>query len=348
METVYHPNPVGLDGFEFIEFSAPDPQMLAENFRKLGFTPFARHRSKEITLFRQGHINFLLNAEPNSQAAEHAKIHGPGACSIGFKVKDAKAAYQYVLSAGARFAKGGINEENPGIEAIGGSLIYLIDHKKNSFYEMDFIPLSVPVTDIPDCGLQYIDHLTNNVNRGDIEKWSDYYMRLFGFLKNRYFDIQGEQTGFVSFVLASPCGKIKIPLNESSDDKSQIAEFLKEYHGEGIQHIALNTKDIYETVEKLREREVNFLDTPDTYYEKLQERLDWHEEDVARMRRNKILLDGGATAEEGLLLQIFTKNIFGPEFFEIIQRKNNEGFGEGNFQALFEAIERDQKERGTL
>lgn len=340
-------NPAGLDGFAFLEFSSPSSEVLTEQFYNLGFTKVGQHKEKNIELFHQGNIFFLLNKEVGLQADNHARMHGPGACSMGFSVKSAKKALEHVLDRGAKqFLQTDllISNDTPAIDAIGGSVIYFIEDlqaflKDNFEYRLDNAkePLLID-----------IDHLTHNVYKGNLDLWANFYVKLFNFSEIRFFDIQGQQTGLISRAMQSPCTKIKIPLNESTDDKSQIEEFLTEYHGEGIQHIALTSPDIYRTVETLKNREINFLDVPDTYYEMISERIDWHKEDLERLQKNKILIDGGKTAEEGLLLQIFTQNMLGPAFFEIIQRKGHPGFGEGNFQALFESIERDQIRRGIL
>ncbi|MGC1183231.1 4-hydroxyphenylpyruvate dioxygenase [Legionella sp.] len=340
-------NPCGLDGFAFLEFSGPDKNRLQQQFTQLGFQAIANHKDQEITLYQQGQIQFIVNGTPNSQAATHAATHGPGACAMGFKVHNAKAAFEHALQQGAtafidcQHAHHGL----PAIQAIGGSVIYFVDDQHQPFASHWKKKSTLP---IEDHGLLFIDHLTHNVFRGNMDKWANFYEQIFNFQEIRYFNIKGKITGLVSRALGSPCGKIKIPLNESKDDVSQIEEFLHEYHGEGIQHIALTTDSIYHTVHQLREQGVNFLDVPDSYYEMLHERLPWHQEPVQQLRAEKILIDGEIDPKHGLLLQIFTENIFGPVFFEIIQRKGNQGFGEGNFQALFEAIERDQIKRGTL
>ncbi len=341
-------NPCDLNGFEFLEFSGPGSDFIKQYLLELGFTKVATHKRKLIDLYRQGQINFLLNREPSSQASKHAETHGPGACAMGFRVKDAKKAYEHVLDKGAKPFQGDFQGDEvslKAIEAIAGSVIYFIDDGEG-FYSSDFDFETNELTN--DTGLLEIDHLTHNVHQGNMDKWADFYTNLFNFSEIRYFDIKGKMTGLVSRAMGSPCGKIKIPLNESKDDKSQIEEFLHEYNGEGIQHIALSTETIYESCAKLKENGINFLDVPDTYYEMIQNRIPWHQEPLAELQKHKLLVDGEKTPEHGLLIQIFTQNIFGPAFFEIIQRKGNEGFGEGNFQALFEAIERDQVRRGVL
>lgn len=340
-------NPCGLDGFAFLEFSGPDKNHLHQQFTEMGFRASATHKNQDITLYQQGEIQFIVNATSNCQAATHAKTHGPGACAMGFKVKNAQAAFEYAINHGAEVFEDCTHAHHglPAIKAIGGSVIYFVDDAHHAF-QMNWDKKTASQNQ--DNGLILIDHLTHNVFRGNMDKWAQFYETIFNFKEIRFFNIKGRMTGLVSRALGSPCGKIKIPLNESKDDKSQIEEFLHEYSGEGIQHIALSTDNIYHTVHTLRQQGVNFLDVPDTYYEMLHERISWHHEPVNQLHAEKILIDGEADPEHGLLLQIFTENIFGPVFFEIIQRKGNQGFGEGNFQALFEAIERDQIRRGTL
>jgi 4-hydroxyphenylpyruvate dioxygenase len=348
-------NPLGTDGFEFVEYAAPDPAALGRLFEQLGFKAVAKHRSKNVLLYRQGEINFIVNAEPDSFAQAFARVHGPSICAIAFRVRDAALAYKSAVKQGAWGveARPGPMELNiPAIKGIGDSLIYLVDrYPRNgagvSIYDVDFVPLAGAEQHPRGAGLTYIDHLTHNVHRGRMDEWAGFYERLFNFREVRYFDIEGKLTGLKSKAMVSPCGKIRIPINESADDKSQIQEYLVAYHGEGIQHVALGTDDIYATVEEMRGRRVAFQDTPGTYYDLLATRLPKHREDTARLKRNRILLDG-APAKDEMLLQIFTTTVIGPIFFEIIQRKGNEGFGEGNFRALFESIELDQIRRGVL
>jgi 4-hydroxyphenylpyruvate dioxygenase len=348
-------NPMGTDGFEFVEYTAPDPQLLRELFTKMGFPAIAKHKRKDVTLHRQGEINFIINAEPGSYAETFARDHGPSACAMAFRVKDAKFAHQRAVGLGATpvqtdVAKGEM--DIPAIEGIGGSRLFLVDRygEKGSIYDVDFdfFPDAEQRLAELDSRLTYIDHLTHNVHRGQMSVWAGYYERLFNFREIRYFDIEGKQTGLISKAMTSPDGKIRIPLNESQDDKSQIEEFLRDYRGEGIQHIALGTSDIYQAVDILRGRGVAFQDTPDTYYELVDERVKGHVEPTAELEKRRILVDGAPTDGQGLLLQIFTQNVIGPIFFEIIQRKGNEGFGEGNFKALFESIELDQIRRGVI
>jgi len=346
-------NPMGTDGFEFVEYTAPDPAALGKLFVGMGFRPVARHRSKDVTLYRQGDVNFIVNAEPSSFAQSFARLHGPSVCAIAFRVADAAKAYQRALSLGAWGveSKAGPMELNiPAIKGIGDSLIYLVDRygKRGTIYDVDFVPVEGEAMSPHGVGLTYVDHLTHNVHRGRMAEWAGFYERLFNFREIRYFDIEGKLTGLKSKAMTSPCGKIRIPINESSDDKSQIHEYLDAYRGEGIQHIALTTDDIYATVEALRKLGVVFQDVPETYYEQVATRLPGHGEDLQRLQKNRILIDGAPTEGGGLLLQIFTATVIGPIFFEIIQRKGNEGFGEGNFKALFESIELDQIRRGVL
>jgi 4-hydroxyphenylpyruvate dioxygenase len=346
-------NPMGTDGFEFIEYTAPDPAELGRLFESMGFTAVAKHRSKDVTLYRQGDVNFIVNAEPASFAQGFARVHGPSICAIAFRVKNAAQAYKRAQSLGAWGVEGRVGpmELNiPAIKGIGDSLIYLVDRygPKGTIYDVDFEYLPGVDPRPRGVGLTYIDHLTHNVHRGRMTEWSEFYERLFNFREIKYFDIEGKLTGLKSKAMTSPCGKIRIPINESSDDKSQIAEYLNAYHGEGIQHVALGSDDIYATVEALRGMGTPFQDTIETYYEGIDRRLPGHGEDLARLKRNRILIDGAPTEGGGRLLQIFTNTVIGPIFFEIIQRKGDEGFGEGNFRALFESIELDQIRRGVL
>lgn len=355
-------NPVGLDGFEFIEFSAPEKGMLEPVFQTMGFVEVARHRSKDVALWRQGNINLVTNYEPKSAAFYFAREHGASACGMGFRVRDAKAAYEYLLEQGAEpvdVNTGPMELRIPGIRGIGNSIIYLIDRYADegenglSIYDIDFEYLP-GVERFPEgCGFDRIDHLTHNVYGGRMAYWADYYEKLFNFREIRYFDIKGEYTGLTSKALTAPDGKIRIPLNEEGEGgKGQIEEFLREYNGEGIQHIALICDDLVACWDRLKKQGVPFMTAPpETYYSMLDERLPGHGRPVDELQRRGILLDG--TTEDGqprLLLQIFAEPRIGPVFFEFIQRVGDyaEGFGEGNFKALFESIERDQIERGAL
>ncbi len=342
-------NPMGTDGFEFVEYTAPDPELLRSLFERMGFPVTARHRSKNVTLHRQGDVNFVINAEPGSFGQRFAQQHGPSACAMAFRVRDAALAFQRAVELGATPVTshvGPMELNIPAIEGIGGSLVYLVDrYGEHTIYDVDFVPVAPPPGGRA-AGLTLIDHLTHNVRRGRMDHWAGFYERLFNFREIRYFDIEGRKTGLFSRAMTSPCGKIRIPINESQDDRSQIEEYLREYRGEGIQHIALATDDIYATVDQLRRNGIEFQDTPDTYYEGVDARVEGHAESLAELARRRILIDG--SRRDGILLQIFTKNVIGPIFFEIIQRKGNEGFGEGNFRALFESIELDQERRGVI
>ncbi|MBL8511816.1 MAG: 4-hydroxyphenylpyruvate dioxygenase [Betaproteobacteria bacterium] len=348
-------NPMGTDGFEFVEYTAPDTEALGRLFESLGFVAVARHRSKRVTLYKQGGINFIVNAEPDSFAQSFARVHGPSACAFGIRVKDAAAAFKRAVELGAKPYQspvGPMELNIPAIQGIGGSLLYLIDrYGPQTIYDVDFVPLPGVDQQPKGVGLEYVDHLTHNVYVGRMDTWAEFYEKLFNFREIRYFDIKGKKTGLTSRALTSPCGKIRIPINEPSDQKSQIQEYLDAYNGEGIQHIALACSNIYETVEALKASGVRFLDTPDSYYAAVDRRIPNHGEDLERLRKNRILIDGEGldkTSKEDKLLQIFTETVIGPIFFEIIQRKGNEGFGEGNFRALFEAIEADQIARGVI
>ncbi|MCX7933292.1 MAG: 4-hydroxyphenylpyruvate dioxygenase [Rhodovarius sp.] len=344
-------NPMGTDGFEFVEFTGPDPAALEQVFTRLGFVQVAQHRSKRVALWRQGGINLILNAEPDSFAQHFARLHGASACAMALRVADAAAAFRRAIALGARPFYGQVGPMElhiPAIEGIGGSLIYLVDRygPRGSIYDVDFRFLPGVDPQPVGRGLTVIDHLTHNVYRGRMDAWCGFYERLFNFREIRYFDIEGKLTGLRSRAMTSPCGLIRIPINESADDKSQIEEYLRVYNGEGIQHVAFGTDDIYASVEAIRAAGMRFLDTPDTYYELLPRRLPDSGEDLARLAANRILMDGSPSG--GRLLQIFTEPVIGPIFFELIQRKGDQGFGEGNFKALFESMELDQIRRGVL
>ncbi|CAB3762168.1 4-hydroxyphenylpyruvate dioxygenase [Paraburkholderia solisilvae] len=354
-------NPVGTDGFEFVEYAAPDPKALGNLFEQMGFAAVARHRHKDVTLYRQGDINFIVNAEPDSFAQRFARLHGPSICAIAFRVQDAAKAYRRALELGAwgfDNQTGPMELNIPAIKGVGDSLIYFVDRWRGKngaspgsigdigIYDVDFEPIAGADPNPAGHGLTYIDHLTHNVHRGRMREWAEFYERLFNFREVRYFDIEGKVTGVKSKAMTSPCGKIRIPINEEgSETAGQIQEYLDAYHGEGIQHIALGTSDIYRTVDGLRASNIALLDTVDTYYELVERRVPDHGEPLDALRARKILIDG---AHDDLLLQIFTENQIGPIFFEIIQRKGNQGFGEGNFKALFESIELDQIRRGVV
>ena len=361
MEIKTWDNPMGTDGFEFIEYAAPDPEAMGALFTRMGFAAIARHRHKDVTLYRQGGINFLLNAEPDSFAQRFARLHGPSICAIAFRVQDAASAYRRALDLGAWGfdSKSGPGELNiPAMKGIGDSLIYFVDRWRGKngakegdignigFFDVDFEALPDASLNPVGNGLTYIDHLTNNVHRGRMDEWTDFYQRFFNFREIRYFDIEGQVTGVKSRALTSPCGKIRIPINEEGNDTAgQIQEYLDAYHGEGIQHIALGSSNLYDTVDRMRDNGVRLLATIDTYYELIDRRIPGHGEPIPELQKRGILVDGKPNE---LLLQIFTENQLGPIFFEFIQRKGDMGFGEGNFKALFESIELDQMRRGVL
>jgi 4-hydroxyphenylpyruvate dioxygenase len=349
-------NPMGLDGFEFVEFASPTPGLLEPVFAMLGFEAVARHRSKQVTLYRQGDINFILNEEPKSLAAYFAQEHGPCACGMAFRVKDAHRAYRRALELGAQpvdIPTGPMELRLPAIKGIGGAPLYLIDRyaPASTIYDIDFEYLEGVDPHPAGCGFREIDHLTHNVYRGRMGFWAAFYEKLFNFREIRYFDIKGEYTGLYSKALTAPDGRIRIPLNEeASQGTGQIEEFLMAYNGEGIQHIALACDDLIACYDRLKALGMRFMTPPpDTYYEMLEERLPGHGEPVDEIRPRGILIDGSTTdGDPRLLLQIFSETLIGPVFFEFIQRKNDEGFGEGNFKALFESIERDQVARGVV
>ena len=345
-------NPVGTNGFDFLEFTTKTPDVLKKQFAMLGFQPVAAHHSQRIEIYQQNDIRFIINTSASSMQSDFASLHGSSVSGMGFRVKDAKAAFAHAVEHGA---KPYIPPEQhdaygvPAIYGVGGSLIYFIDYRDdvpNYHSRFDFFKNSS--AEKKSAGLTYIDHVTHNLYRGNMDVLAEFYERIFNFKEIRYFDIEGKLTGLKSRAMTSPCGKIRIPLNESSDNKSQIEEFLKDFNGEGIQHIALGTNNIYQSVDSLMQNGITFLDTPDTYYEMIDTRLPNHGESLRELQNRRILIDGNTQQENKLLLQIFTKNMLGPVFFEIIQRKGDEGFGEGNFRALFESIELDQIRRGVL
>lgn len=349
-KTISEKNPIGLNGVDFIEYSGPDAKYFESLFVRLGFKEIGQIHGKYIKLFRQGDINFILNCEPQTFASQFAQKHGPSVSATGFRVENADYAFKTAVARGARPFDGNDHQKGatpfPAVYGIGDSLIYFIDaanYKKLytdifKFADTDFAPTGF--------GLKIMDHFTNNVPVGEMQKWCDFYEKVFNFREARYFDIRGASTGLISKVMRSPCSKFSVPINEPSDPKSQIQEYLDEYHGSGIQHLAMTTDDITHTLETMKSSQIQFLSPPPhTYYQALLERLPMVTEDLQRLEKNAILVDGD---HDGYLLQIFSKNVIGPVFYEIIQRKGHDGFGNGNFQALFDAIERDQRERGYL
>ncbi|WP_449234589.1 4-hydroxyphenylpyruvate dioxygenase [Azospirillum doebereinerae] len=347
---------MGTDGFEFVEYASTEPETLGALFETMGFAAVAKHRSKDVTLYRQGDVNFIVNAEPDSFARRFAEAHGPCACAMAFRVADARHAFDRAVGLGAKPVPnpvGPMELNIPAIEGIGGSLLYFVDRygDNGSIYDVDFRWTGAREAHPEGVGLHTIDHLTHNVQRGNMAVWAGFYERLFNFRQIRYFDIEGKFTGLFSKALTSPDGKIRIPINESADDRSQIEEYLRDYKGEGIQHVALETSDIYGTVDRLGRNGLDFMPAPpDAYYAKVEDRLPGHGEPLERLREYGLLIDGGVVEgkDTKLLLQIFSKTVIGPIFFEFIQRKGDDGFGEGNFKALFESIEADQLNRGVI
>lgn len=343
-------NPIGLNGVEFIEYSGPDATYFEKVFARYAFKQVGQVHGKNIRLYRQGDINYILNCEPQTFATDFAKAHGNSICATGFRVENAEHAFQTAVKRGGRPYEGDEHHKGatpfPAIYGIGDSLIYFIDEKNRHKLYNEIFNVS-PEDKFPaGVGFTVIDHFTNNVPRGEMDKWCDFYTNVLAFREARYFDIRGAKTGLLSKVMRSPCGKFSVPINEPTESKSQIQEYLDEYKGSGIQHVALLTNDIVKSLEALKSSEIEFLTPPPhAYYEMLHERVPNVSEDLKVLEGNAILVDGD---EKGYLLQIFTKNTFGPIFYEVIQRKGHDGFGDGNFQALFDAIERDQAERGYL
>jgi 4-hydroxyphenylpyruvate dioxygenase len=349
-------NPMGLAGFEFVEFASPTPNVLEPVLEMMGFTQVAVHRSKDVALYRQGEINFIVNREPNSVASYFATEHGPSACGMAFRVRDSHAAYQRALELGAQpvdLPPGPMELRLPAIKGIGGAPLYLIDRFDEglSIYDIDFVFLPGVDRHPVGHGFKLIDHLTHNVYHGRMAYWASFYERIFNFREIRHFDIRGEYTGLTSRAMSAPDGKIRIPLNEEASGKSgQIEEFLMKFNGEGIQHVALLSDDLVASVDRLRQSGVPLMPPPPAaYYDMLDERLPGHGEPATALQARGILIDGNTAAgRPRLLLQIFSQTLLGPVFFEFIQRKGDEGFGEGNFKALFESLERDQIRRGVL
>ncbi|TNC73262.1 4-hydroxyphenylpyruvate dioxygenase [Rubellimicrobium roseum] len=350
--TISEQNPAGTDGFEFVEFAHPEPEQLRDLFGRMGYALTARHQTKNIELWQQGDITYVLNDEPDSHARRFVEEHGPCAPSMAWRVVDARRAYEHAVRNGATPYDGpGKTLDVPAIVGIGGSLIYFSDRYRdlNPYdAEFDWAARSKP----RGVGFHYLDHLTHNVHKGNMDTWFDFYGRLFNFRQIRFFDIEGKYTGLFSRALTSPCGRIRIPLNEDRGETGQIVEYLKRYKGEGIQHIAVGTENIYASVDAIAERGVKFMPKPPmTYYDLSKTRVAGHEEPIDAMARHGILIDGEGVVDGGetrILLQIFSRTVIGPIFFEFIQRKGDDGFGEGNFRALFESIEQDQIERGVL
>ncbi len=350
--TISDANPAGTDGFEFVEFAHPDPDMLRQTFARMGYIHTATHKTKQIELWQQGDITYVLNNEPGSHALSFVEEHGPCAPSMAWRVVDAGHAFEHAVSKGATPYEGkGKTMDVPAIVGIGGSLIYFIDqYYETNPYNAEFNWVSK--THPEGVGFHYLDHLTHNVHKGNMDVWFRFYGDLFGFKEIRFFDIEGKHSGLLSRALTSPCGRIRIPINEDRGEKGQIVEYLKRYNGEGIQHIAVGAKDIYAATDQIAENGVKFMPPPpETYYPLSKTRVKGHEEPIEKMQKHGILIDGEGVVGGGetrILLQIFSKTVIGPIFFEFIQRKGDDGFGEGNFKALFEAIEQDQIDRGVL
>lgn len=350
-------NPMGLAGFEFVEFAEPaGSNLIGPCFERLGFSAVARHRSKDVVLYRQGGINFVVDRESHGAAAYFAAEHGPGACGMAFRVADSHAAYRRALELGAQpveLPTGPMELRLPAIRGIGGAPLYLIDRFADgeSIYDIDFRFLPGVERHPAGLGFSAVDHLTHNVYRGRMKYWGDFYERLFGFREIRRFEIEGQYTGLTSRAMTAPDGLIRIPLNEeASQGSGQIEEFLLRFNGEGIQHVALRTGNLCAAVDALRRAGVPLIaPPPSSYYEALAERLPGHGQDTAALAARGILLDGRCgDGPPRLLLQIFSECLLGPVFFEFIERRGDEGFGEGNFQALFDSLERDQLRRGAL
>jgi 4-hydroxyphenylpyruvate dioxygenase len=338
-------NPCELDGIDFVEFVSPEPQKLDALFKAFGFSKTMRHGSKPIDLYAQGDITFLVNRAPSSFAARFGQLHGPSICSMGWRTKDAARAQATAVSRGARAYPEG-DYALPALFGIGDSLIYLVDTygKADAWTTRGFVPLEQPER-VADKGFTALDHLTNNVEKGTMQAWAGFYKSVFGFEEVRYFDIRGAKTGLTSYALRSPCGRFCIPINEADEKKSQINEYLEEYKGPGIQHLAFLTADILKSLAALEGSPIEMLDMDDEYYREVFARVPNVTEDKAEIRKRNVLVDGD---DEGYLLQIFTKNLVGPIFIELIQRKNHHSFGEGNFGALFRSIEREQQKRGVF
>lgn len=350
MAQISERNPIGLNGVDFIEYSGPDAHYFEQIFKRYAFKEVGQVHGKNIKLYRQGDINYIINCEPHTFATDFAKVHGNCISSTGFRVVDAEYAFKTALARGARAYEGNDHQKGatpfPAIYGIGDSLVYFIDEKNHNKLYNEIFQVKPENKSPEGAGFTVIDHFTNNVPQGEMDKWANFYINIFSFYEAKYFDIRGAKTGLLSRAMRSPCGKFSVPINEPKEAKSQIQEYLDEYKGSGIQHVALLTNNILNSMEKLKSSDIQFLTPPPhTYYEAVPKRVPNVRENLAQLEKNAILVDGD---EHGYLLQIFTKNTFGPIFFELIQREGHDGFGDGNFQALFDAIERDQKERGFL
>ncbi|QBG35079.1 4-hydroxyphenylpyruvate dioxygenase [Litorilituus sediminis] len=346
-------NPLNLCGIEFTEYASPDSDFMEKAFYGFGFSKTKKLKGRDVDYFNQNDIHFLLNREQAGFSKEFAKSHGPAICSMGWRVQDAQFAHDEAVKRGAKSAEGVENKlPYPAIFGIGDSLIYFIDNfavegkNKGLIYETDFEPIAEPVIN-EDKGFLAVDHLTNNVYQGTMEKWADFYKSIFNFTEVRYFDIKGVKSALVSYALQSPCGKFCIPINEGKGEKTnQIDEYLDEYNGPGVQHLAFLTDDLVDSLDKLDRSVIDTLHIVPEYYDEIFDRVPWVKEDKEKIREHQILVD--SQKDNSYLLQIFTKNLFGPIFIEMIQRVDDKGFGEGNFSTLFKSIELNQMERGVL
>ncbi len=345
-------NPLNLNGIDFVEFSAETPEHFHKLFTDFGFSKIAKQRDLNIDLYRQNEITFLANYHKDSFGDRFQKAHGPSISAMGWRVENAEQALAEAKKRGAKECYEGDytyrdGKRVPAIFGIGDSLIYFIEpdaEGKFTYSRYNFEMLQDPII-VEDKGFLVIDHLTNNVFKGTMDTWANFYKNVFGFEEVRYFDIKGQKTGLTSYALKSPCGKFCIPINEADEAKSQINEYLDEYNGPGVQHLAFLTNDILKSLDALKETTISTLDINPEYYQTVFDRVPNVKEDKTKIENLQVLVDGD---EDGYLLQIFTKNIVGPIFIEMIQRENHLSFGEGNFQALFDSIERDQMKRGVL
>jgi 4-hydroxyphenylpyruvate dioxygenase len=348
-------NPAGLKSIDHLEFTVDS---LSSNtlklFSTMGFIQTAENH--EAKLFTQGQVRFLAKAatNENDHARKYYRNHGEGVSKISFQVESVEKALEVTLKNGATLVNDlHLDETSEGkiktaaIQGFGDVINEFVE-RPNGIFRAGFKKTSKDELAKPlATRVSRIDHLTNNVPKGQMDHWVEFYKKTYGFIETRYFDIKGSQTGLNSKVVQLADNSIIIPINEPEKEggKSQIQEFLDVHKGPGVQHIALMTPDIISTVRELRERGVNFLQVPSTYYEDIPKRPFNVTEELKILERHNLLVDGDA---EGYLLQIFSETYIGPLFFEFIQRKNHWGFGNGNFQALFDAIERDQIKRGYL
>ncbi len=343
-------NPLGLRGIEFIQFTALKPEHVHRTLKSLGFSRLMERADRTQFYYQQHDIHVLVDHAESGFERAFAEQHGPSICAMGWRFEDPDAAYKEALRRGARaFEPGNIGAPSlkfPAIYGIGDSILYFLGSGDiPSLLEgQGFAMMAMPER-VPSKGFLRIDHLTNNVYKNTMSYWADFYKNIFGFVEVRYFDIKGEKTGLTSYALRSPDGSFSIPINEGNESKSQIEEYLRDYRGPGVQHLALLSDDLLTSVEQLAGTGIETLDIMPEYYEEAFRRVPDVTEDRERIKTLQVLVDGDP---EGYLLQIFTQNLFGPIFIEMIQRKNHHAFGEGNFTALFQSIERDQERRGVL